>query len=339
MKAVGLYKYLPIEEEESLIDVQVEKPTPTKRDILVKIKAVSVNPVDVKVRAPKDKEESEPRILGWDASGVVEEVGPDCRMFKPGDEVFYSGDLTRPGTYSEYHLVDERIVGLKPKSLNFAQSAALPLTSITAWESLFDRLMIDVNNYEENQTKSILIIGGAGGVGSIAIQLAKMAGLQVIATASREESKQWVNKLGADYIINHHENFRTQLQDHDIKGVEYILCLNETEQHWQNMDDIIFPQGRICSIVEMANPIDLTALKNKSVTFVWEFMFTRSMYETPDMIKQHELLSKLSKLIDGGKVTTTLTETLRPINAETLCKAHKIVETGSMIGKIVVENE
>lgn len=339
MKAVGLYKYLPIEKEESLIDFQVEKPTTTKRDILVKIKAISINPVDVKVRAPKDKEEKEPRILGWDASGVVEEIGSDCTIFKPGDEVFYSGDLTRSGTYSEYHLVDERIVGLKPKSLNFAQSAALPLTSITAWESLFDRLMIDINKHEENQSKSILIIGGAGGVGSIAIQLAKLAGLQVIATASRQESKQWVNKLGADYTINHHENFRNQLQEHDIKGVEYILCLNETEQHWENMADIIFPQGSICSIVEMDNPIDLTALKNKSVTFAWEFMFTRSMYQTTDMIKQHELLSKLSKLIDEGKVISTLTETLRPINAETLRKAHEIVETGSMIGKIVVENE
>ncbi|MET3508059.1 zinc-binding alcohol dehydrogenase family protein [Halalkalibacter oceani] len=338
MKAVGLYKYLPIEKEESLMDVQVEKPVPTKKDLLVKIKAISINPVDVKVRAPKDKEEKEPRILGWDASGVVEEVGPECTIFKPGDEVYYSGDLTRPGTYSEYHLVDERIVGLKPKSLNFAQSAALPLTSITAWESLFDRLMIDINNHQENRSKSILIIGGAGGVGSIAIQLAKLAGLQVIATASREESKQWVNKLGADYIINYHENFRTQLEQYDIEGVPYILCLNETEQHWENMADIILPQGRICSIVEMDNPIDLTALKNKSVTFAWEFMFTRSMYQTSDMIKQHELLSELSKLIDQGKIKTTLTETLKPMNAETLRRAHKMVEKGSMIGKVVVEN-
>ncbi|GGE35466.1 NADPH:quinone reductase [Pullulanibacillus camelliae] len=339
MKAIGLYKYLPIEQEDSLLDVEVEKPIPTKQDILVKIKAISINPVDVKVRAPKDKEEKEPRILGWDASGVVEEVGPDCTLFKPGDEVYYSGDLTRPGTYSEYHLVDERIVGLKPKSLNFAQAAALPLTSITAWESLFDRLMIDINNQLENQSRTILIIGGAGGVGSVAIQLAKLAGLQVIATASREKSKQWVKQLGADYIINHHEAFRPQLEAHHIKEVHYILCLNETEQHWENMADVILPQGRICSIVEMDNPIDLTALKNKSVTFAWEFMFTRSMYKTTDMIKQHELLSNLSQLIDEGKVKTTLTETLRPLNAETLRKAHQMVETGSMIGKVVVENE
>ncbi|WP_208587036.1 zinc-binding alcohol dehydrogenase family protein [Gracilibacillus suaedae] len=336
MKAVGLYNYLPIHHKESLLDVNIERPVPADRDMLVKIKAISVNPVDVKVRAPKDKKEEAPKILGWDACGVVEEIGNNCTLFKPGDEVYYSGSISRPGSYSEYHLVDERIAAKKPKSLNFAEAAALPLTAITAWEGLFDRLEIDLNN--QNQNRTILIIGGAGGVGSIAIQLAKLAGLTIIATASRQESKKWVKELGANYVINHHQPFLAQIQEIGFNHIDYIFCLNNTVQHWESMGEVIIPQGKICSIVENSQPLDLNVLKSKSVTFVWEFMFTRSMYQTPDMMKQHELLTNLSELIDKGSIRTTLKKRITPINAETLRKAHSMVESGRMIGKVVIEN-
>ncbi|MFC4403085.1 zinc-binding alcohol dehydrogenase family protein [Gracilibacillus xinjiangensis] len=337
MKAIGLYRYLPIEHKESLVEVNLEKPVPSENDLLVKIMAVSINPVDVKVRSPKEKQETAPKILGWDACGVVEAVGSNCTLFKPGDEVYYSGSITKPGTYSEYHLVDEKIAGKKPQSLSYAEAAALPLTAITAWEGLFDRLQIDLNNKKENGKKSILIIGGAGGVGSIAIQLAKIAGLTVIATASRDESKKWVKELGADYVINHHLSFLPQMKEFGIDHVDYIFCLNNTDQHWESMGEAIVPQGKICSIVENSDPLDLNVLKSKSITFVWEFMFTRSMYHTPDMVKQHELLTKLSQLIDEGKVRTTLKECISPINAENLRKAHAMVEKGNMIGKVVLE--
>ncbi|MDQ1914224.1 zinc-binding alcohol dehydrogenase family protein [Paenibacillus sp. GD4] len=336
MKAIGLYKYLPIENPESLMDVEVEKPTAAGRDLLVKVKAVSVNPVDYKVRSPKSREESEPRILGWDVAGVVEQVGPDCTLFRPGDEVFYAGSITRPGGNSEFHLVDERIVGTKPSKLDFAQAAALPLTSITAWESLYDRMGIS-HRKADNAGKSILIIGAAGGVGSIATQLAKYSGLTVIGTASRPESTGWVKELGADYVIDHFEAFVPQLQAVGFNQVDYILCLNSTEKHWTNMAEAIAPQGKICSIVETNELLNLTLLKNKSVTFVWELMFTRSMYQTPDMIEQHKLLNEIARLVDEGVVRTTTSETLTPINAANLRKAHAMLETGRTVGKVVLE--
>lgn len=338
MKAIGLYKYLPIDHKESLVEENITRPVPTKRDLLVKINAISINPVDVKVRSPKEKEEEALKILGWDACGVVEEVGPECSIFKPGDKVYYAGSITRPGSYSEYQLVDERIVGKKPQTLNDAEAAALPLTAITAWEGLFDRLGINLQNTQENKNKSILIIGGAGGVGSAAIQLAKLAGLTVISTASREESTKWVQELGSDFVINHHQPFRSQLEKFGYGEVDYIFCLNNTDQHWESMGDVIIPQGKICSIVENSEPLDLNVLKSKSATFVWEFMFTRAMYHTADMIKQHELLTSLSHLIDEGKFRTTLKEKISPINAENLRKAHAKVESGHMIGKVVLEN-
>lgn len=333
MKAVGLKRYLPIEHDESFLDVEMARPVPKGCDLLVKVHAISVNPVDTKQRAPKDEVEEEPRILGWDASGIVEEVGEGCTKFKVGDEVYYAGSITRSGSYSEYQLVDERIVGKKPSSLSFAKAAALPLTTITAWEALFERLAIDPEASEISKKSHLLIIGGAGGVGSIAIQLAKWAGLTVTATASREETSTWVKKLGADNVVNHHESLKEQLD----AEVDYILCLNNTDQHWQAMAEIIKPQGKICSIVENKEPLDLNLLKSKSATFVWEFMFTRAMYETDDMSKQHQLLNKVSKLIEEGHLQTTLTETLSPIEARTIKEAHKMVESGGMIGKVVVE--
>ncbi|PLT32793.1 zinc-binding alcohol dehydrogenase family protein [Bacillus sp. V5-8f] len=336
MKAVGLTRYLPIEDPESLVDVVIEKPRATGRDILVKVKAISVNPVDTKVRAPKDKVEENPKILGWDVAGVVEEVGPDCSLFRPGDEVFYAGSIARQGGNSEYHLVDERIVGRKPASLNFAEAAALPLTSITAWEALFTRMSLS-RNPGDNEGKSLLIIGAAGGVGSIAIQLAKQAGLTVIGTASRPETVDWVKSMGADYTINHHEPLLPQLQQMGYETIPYIFCLNALEKHWEGISEAISPQGVLCAIDDPTSPLDLTLLKQKSVTFVWEFMFTRALFETDDMIEQHRLLNQIADAVDQHKLKTTLTDILGSISAENLRQAHKLLESNKAIGKVVLE--
>jgi NADPH2:quinone reductase len=337
MKAVGLYEYLPIDHPKSLVDIEIDRPVPSGRDILVKVKAVSVNPVDTKVRQPKEKIETEPRILGWDVAGIIEEMGPECTLFQPGDEVFYAGSIIRQGGNSEFHLVDERIAGKKPASLDFAEAAALPLTSITAWEALFDRLVIELNN-SNNQKKSILIIGAAGGVGSIASQLAKLAGLTVIGTASRNESIKWAEEHGCDFVINHYNSFIPQLEQIGFEHVDYILCLHTTEKHWKNMAEAIAPQGKICSIVEADEPLDLTLLKDKSITFVWEFMFTRSKYQTEDMDEQNRLLNQLSQLIDQQVIYSTIAEVLSPINAENLQNAHAKLESGTTIGKLVIKD-
>jgi NADPH2:quinone reductase len=335
VKAVGLYQYLPIENEQSLVDVQIDRPDPTGKDLLVNVRAISVNPVDTKVRAPKSDTETTPRILGWDAAGEVIAVGPEVESYAVGDQVYYAGDITRPGSNSEYQLVDERIVGKKPTSLTFDQAAALPLTSITAWEALFERLGISPRG--EDASKSILIIGGAGGVGSIAIQLAKqLAKLNVVATASRPESSAWVKKLGADHVVNHRNALDKELSAIALPQVDYIFCLNNTAQHWSAMANAIAPQGRICSIVETPDPVDLDLLKSKSATFVWEFMFTRSMYQTADMIEQQRLLTSIATLIDEGKLVTTVNDVIRPINAANLRKAHALVEQGNTIGKVVL---
>ena len=335
MKAVGLTKYLPIENVESLVDLELEKPTPAGQDLLVSVKAIAVNPVDCKVRAPKDKVELAPKILGWDAAGVVEAVGPEVTQFKPGDEVFYAGDITRPGTNSEFSLVDERIVGSKPKSLDFAQAAAFPLTSITAYEAFFDRLGIDVDG--ANQGQSILIVGGAGGVGSIGIQLAKIAGLNVIATASRPESSQWVTELGADFVVNHHQPLRPQVEAVGMKNVDYIALFNDTDGHWDASVDLIRPQGSIVSIVENTGPLAQSTMKMKSVTFSWEFMFTRSMFQTADMDQQRVLLNRVANWIDEGRIRATAKNVTSPINAANLRDAHAQLEAGSVIGKLVLE--
>ncbi|HET7579973.1 MAG TPA: zinc-binding alcohol dehydrogenase family protein [Bacillales bacterium] len=333
MKAVGL----PIEGEQKLAGLTMEKPTPEGRDLLVEVKAVSVNPVDTKVRAGTESDgRKDPKILGYDASGVVSATGPDCELFRLGDEVFYAGDVTRQGTNSQYHLVDERIVGRKPRKLDFAESAAMPLTSITAWEGLFERLSINMGD-QGNLDRSILIIGGAGGVGSVAIQLAKLAGLNVIATASREETIRWCRDLGADHILNHHQPLKPQLEAQGLGEVDYLFCLSNTEYHWENIGACIAPQGKICLIVETGGSLPLDTLQGKSATFAWEFMFTRSSYQTEDMIRQHQLLDRVAELLDRGQIVTTLKETLRPINAQNLRKAHERLESGQMIGKLVVE--
>ncbi len=336
MKAIGLTRYLPIENSESLQDIELPKPEASDHDLLVRVNAISVNPVDTKIRAPKDQVEATPRILGWDAAGEVVAVGQQVAHFAVGDQVYYAGDITRSGSNCEFQLVDERIVGRKPASLSFTEAAALPLTSITAWEALFERLQISIQG--DDAGKSILIIGGAGGVGSIAIQLAKqLAKLNVFATASRPESQQWCLDRGADSVINHHQPLDDELTAIDKTQVDYILCLNNTDQHWSVMAKLIKPQGKICSIVDTSN-VDLSLLKSKSAAFVWEFMFTRSMYKTPDMIEQQRLLNKVSELIDNGVLVTTVNTLLHPINAENLRKAHKMIEQGNAIGKLVLSD-
>ncbi|MCB5190044.1 zinc-binding alcohol dehydrogenase family protein [Methylobacillus arboreus] len=337
MKAVALTRYLPISDPASLLDVDLPTPEPGPRDLLVKIEAVAVNPVDTKVRAPKDKVENTPRVLGWDAVGTVVETGSEASLFKVGDAVYYAGDITRQGSNSEYQVVDERIVGRKPATLSAAEAAALPLTAITAWESLFDRLKVETPPNIKTP-KTILIIGGAGGVGSIAIQLAaKVAGLHVIASASRPESAAWCRELGAHNIVDHRGDLITQVQRLGYKFVDYVLILNNTDQHLPAAVELVAPQGAICSIVENANLLDIAPLKNKSARFCWEMMFTRAMYQTGDMIEQHYLLNEVARLVDQGILRTTLTETLSPINAANLRQAHAVLESGNTIGKMVLE--
>lgn len=336
MKAVALKEYLPIDREDSLFDTELDTPSPQGRDLLVRVKAVSINPVDTKVRAPKAGQEEQPRVLGWDAAGIVEAVGEGVTLFQPGDEVYYAGSITRSGSNAEFQLVDERIVGRKPNTLDWAEAAALPLTTLTAWEALYDRLRVS-KNQEDNAGKNLLVIGAAGGVGSIATQLANLAGLTVIGTASRQESADWAREHGAHHVITHYEDFADQIQQLGLDAPEYILCLNSTDKHWDNMAKALAPQGTICSIVETNEAFDLNKLKNKSGTFVWELMFTRAMFETKDMIAQHESLNAAAKLVEEGKIVTTLTERLAPFHAANMREAHRRLESGSMIGKLVVE--
>jgi NADPH:quinone reductase len=334
MKAVALTRYLPIDHPESFIDVELPMPKPTGRDLLVAVHAVAVNPVDTKVRAPKDKVETTPRVLGWDASGVVQAVGPDVTLFKVGDAVYYAGDITRSGSNAQFQLVDERIVGHKPASLSHAEAAALPLTTITAYEAFFDRLRIDRDGAQAGQC--ILIVGASGGVGSIGIQLAKRAGLKVIATASRPETIAWVKALGADHVVNHREPLVAQVRALGMQHVDHIAIFNDM-RHWDAAVELVRPQGGIVSIDDTNLPMPMGGMKTKAASLHWEFMFARAMHQTPDMIEQHRLLSFVAKEIDAGRIRTTVSEVLRPINAANLRKAHALVESGRARGKIVLE--
>lgn len=335
MKAIGFYENLPIEHEDSLMALTIDTPEPKDRELLVEIKAIAVNPADYFGRRNVPVEQG-PNIVGWDASGTVVAVGEEASLFNVGDEVFYSGDATKAGANSEFHIVDERIVGIKPKRISYGEAAAVPLTGLAAYEGIFDRLKIS-RNIEENKGKSMLIIGAAGGVGSMAIQLAKSVGLTVIGTASREESIKWAKELGADYTINHYEQFMPQLKEQNLSEVNYILCSNSTDKHWENMAEAIKPQGAICGIAALENQIDLSLLGFKSASFAWEMMFTRSMFQTEDMIEQHHALNKMSAMIDAGQIKTTINTVMTPINVENLKKAHAMMESGKTIGKIVLE--
>ncbi|WBL24044.1 zinc-binding alcohol dehydrogenase family protein [Zunongwangia sp. HGR-M22] len=335
MKAIGITKSLPTSDKNCFIAFETEKPMPEDYDLLVKIHAVSVNPVDYKVRqsAAKDEELDEPKILGWDAAGIVEAVGSEVSNFKVGDEVYYSGEYGRPGCNAEFQLVDSRIAGHKPSNLSFAEAAAMPLTSLTAWEAIFDRLRLQKNG---ESGKKLLIIGGAGGVGSIAIQIAKkLTNIEVIATASREETSDWCKKLGADVIINHHELIQ-QMESANISEIDFILNFSDTDMHWDAMAKLIKPQGQICSIVENKDPLDLNKLKNKSASFHWEFMFTRSLFKTEDMIAQHKILEELRLLFEEGTLKSTINKTFEGLDTGVFREVHEFQESGKSIGKNVI---
>ncbi len=337
MKAVG---YKTPGAIEILKDITLEKPKASGKDLLVKVNAISVNPVDSKIRMAKTTQDTEWQILGYDACGVVQEIGQEVKHYKVGDEVFYAGSITRAGTNSEYHLVDERIVGRKPSTLSYAQAAALPLTAITAWEMLFDRL--EVSRPTANIEDSILIIGGAGGVGSIAIQLLKArTNLKVIATASRPESQKWVKKCGADYVINHNnsltkQSLAKQIEELKISKPSFVFSTTQTDLHLKDIIDLIAPQGRF-GLIDDPKELNIMPLKLKSVSIHWELMFTRSLFNTPDIEKQRELLNEVSKLVDKGELNSTLNQELGKINAENLIKAHRKIESGKTIGKITLE--
>lgn len=334
MKAVALTRYLPIDDPESLIDVELPTPAPAGHDLRVRVEAVSVNPVDTKVRAPKAAVEAAPRVLGWDAAGVVEAVGEAVTLFKPGDRVYYAGAIDRPGCNAEFHLVDERIVGPMPRTLDFAEAAALPLTALTAWELLFERFGFDADGADRDRT--LLMIAGAGGLGSIAIQLAKRAGLTAIATASRAETVDWCRRMGADHVVDHRQPLKPQLEALGFAAVDAIACFTAAEPYWAQMADLVAPQGRIGLVVGMKQAVDLEPLKSKSASVHWEYMFTRAQYRTPDMIEQHRILARVAALVDAGALRTTLTGTLAPINAANLRAAHARLESGRSIGKLVL---
>ncbi|WP_316177127.1 zinc-binding alcohol dehydrogenase family protein [Bradyrhizobium sp. SZCCHNRI1009] len=335
MKAVGYQQSLPITEDRALFDFETAKPEPKGRDIRVAVKAVSVNPVDTKVRKRAAPPTGETKILGYDAAGVVEAVGPDVSLFKPGDEVFYAGSILRQGTNAEFHLVDERIVGRKPKSLSFAEAAALPLTSITAWELLFDRLGAVPGKSLDDRT--LLITGAAGGVGSILIQLSRrLTGLTVLATATRPESRDWCLKLGAHAVIDHGKPMKAQIDALKLPPVSIIASLTHTDQHYKAIADFMAPQGKFGLIDDPAE-FSLAAFKGKAISIHWESMFTRSSFTTPDIIAQHNLLNDVSDLIDKGVIRTTLGDNYGTINAANLKRAHALIESNTSRGKIVLE--
>jgi zinc-binding alcohol dehydrogenase family protein len=335
MKAVGYLKSLAISEPDSLIDITVERPQPAGRDVLVAVKAVSVNPVDTKVRMRAQPAAGEPaKVLGYDAAGVVEAIGPEVTLFKAGDEVFYAGSIVRPGTNSEFHLVDERIVGRRPKSLSFAQAAALPLTGITAWEMLFDRLTVARGAAPDG--RALLVMGGAGGVGSMMIQIArKLTGLTIIATASRPQTRDWCLKLGAHHAIDHSKPMAEQIKALGNLDVALVASINGTNQHLPAIIDLIAPQGKV-ALIEVPQNVDAVPVMRKAVSLHWESMFTRSMFGTPDMIEQHRLLNEISAMIDGGLIVQTAAMELSPINAANLKRAHAQIESGTTIGKVVL---
>lgn len=335
MKAVAYFQNLPIDHPDALQDIDLPEPTPGPRDLLVEVRAISVNPVDTKIRRNAAPENGQPRVLGWDVSGVVKAVGQDVSLFQPGDEVFYAGALTRPGGNAELHLVDERIVGKRPQSLDFAKSAALPLTAITAWELLFDRLGIAEGQADQGQ--SLLLVGAAGGVGSILVQLARrLTGLTVIGTASRPETQAWVRELGAHHVIDHSQPLAAELKRIGLDSVTHVASLTQTDQHLEQLVEALAPQGKLALIDDPAG-LDVLKLKRKSISLHWEFMYTRSMFETADMIEQHKLLNRVSELIDQGVLKTTFGEHYGRIEAANLKRAHALLESGKAKGKIVLE--
>jgi len=339
MKAIGYQKSLPITESASLLDIELPQPIAKGHDLLVSVKTIAVNPVDYKIRENVEPEPNEHKVLGWDAVGEVIATGNDVKSFKPGDMVYYAGDLTRQGSNAEYQLVDERLVGHKPKSLSDAEAAALPLTAITAWEMLFEHLKIQQHapGHITQTDEVILVVGAAGGVGSIMLQLAAvLTGSTVIATASRKSSQQWVKSLGADYVIDHTQALKPQIDALNIGPVTHVASLNATDTYLDSYVELLAPFGRI-ALIDDPESLDVLKLKPKSLSLHWEFMFTRSMFQTPDMIEQGQLLNRLSGLVDEGLIQTTVAKNLGKITADNLKLAHAELASGKSIGKIVLE--
>lgn len=335
MKAIAYYHSLPITDPQSLQDVELPEPVAGPRDLLVEVKAISVNPVDTKVRQNVQPEDGVAKVLGWDVAGVVKAVGSEVTLFKAGDKVFYAGSIARAGGNSELHVVDERIVGHMPKTLGFADAAALPLTAITAWELLFERL--NIQEGQDNQSQSLLIVGAAGGVGSILTQLAsQLTGLKVIGTASRAQTQEWVRSLGADLVIDHSRLLSEVLKEAGQPQVTHVASLTQTDQHLDQLVEALAPQGKL-ALIDDPKALDVTKLKRKSLSLHWEFMYTRSLFETADMLEQHKLLNRVAALIDAGTLKTTVGEHFGTINAENLRRAHALLESGQSKGKIVLE--
>jgi NADPH2:quinone reductase len=335
MRAVGFNAPQPITAETSLIDIDLPMPEAAGRDLLVEIKAVSVNPVDTKVRASAPVEPGQHRVLGYDAAGVVKAVGPGVKLFKPGDEVYYAGAINRPGTNAQFHLVDERIVGVKPKTLSFEEAAALPLTAITAYETLFHRMK--VQDKVPGAWNAVLVIGGAGGVGSIAIQLLReLSDVTVIGTGSRPETQAWIKDLGAHHVLDHSQPLAEQLAELAIGAPGFVFSTTHTDQHIKDVLELIAPQGRFALIDDPKEAMDIRPFKSKALSIHWEMMFARAVWQTADMIEQHKLLNHVAELVDAGKIRTTLSETLGPINASNLKKAHSMIESNRTKGKLVL---
>ncbi|MCA0394269.1 MAG: zinc-binding alcohol dehydrogenase family protein [Proteobacteria bacterium] len=333
MKAVALTRYLPIDDPASLVDVELETPSPDAHDLLVRVEAVSVNPVDAKVRAPKPQIEAQPKVLGYDAAGVVEAVGDAVTGFNPGDAVYYAGDVTRPGSNAQFQLVDARLAARKPATLDFAEAAALPLTAITAWELLFERMPYAIDG--GGNGKSLLVIAGAGGVGSIAIQLAKLAGFTVIATASRAETVAWCRQMGADHVVDHRQPLAPQLQALGFGHVDAALNLADTDRYWDALGELLAPQGHVGLIVEPSGALKIgDPYKAKCIGIHWEMMFARPRFRTADMGEQGRILARVAALVDAGTLRGTLHNTLSPINAAQLREAHRRLESGRTIGKL-----
>ncbi len=335
MKAVAYYQSLPIEDPAALQDIELPAPQPGPRDLLVEVRAISVNPVDTKVRRNVQPEAGAAKVLGWDVAGVVKAVGSEVSLFQTGDKVYYAGSIARAGANSELHVVDERIVGHMPKTLSFAEAAALPLTAITAWELLFERLQVAEGSTDLGQ--SLLIVGAAGGVGSILTQLAsQLTGLKVIGSASRPQTQAWVRELGAAHVVDHRQPLAAELRAQGIEQVTHVASLTETDQHLDQLVEALAPQGRL-ALIDDPKQLDVTKLKRKSLSLHWEFMYTRSLFETPDMLEQHKLLNRVAELIDAGTLKTTLGEHFGQINAANLRRAHALLESGAAKGKIVLE--
>ena len=342
MRAIGFNRHLPIDHEQAFEACELAVPAPGPTDLRVAVEAVSVNPVDTKVRAPRhpdpdhpdNRADPAPRVLGFDALGVVDAVGAEVTRFRPGDVVFYAGDIGRPGSNAEFQLVDEAIVGHAPRGIEPADAAALPLTALTAWETLFDRLGLSPDG--EDAGTPVLLINGAGGVGSMAIQLAHVAGLKVIATASRPESRQWCLDLGADEVVDHFGDLPAQLAERGIESIPAIACFNDLDRHYPAMAKLVAPQGRLASIVGNKTPLPFHELRDKSVGFFWEYMFTRPRFDTPDKGRQGEILDTVARLLEAGRLRTTRHEMLGPINVENLRAAHRALEGGHVIGKLTL---